>query len=384
MPTAASVPSESIDEVAGACAQDPDLSAATFTLKKCYFCGDNLHNRRIFPARNSNCNNCGKKGHYAKVCKSRASPGSTASMFTPTLCSVTASCPKSLEHASIKVLINGTELTALIDSGSSESFISEIMAKKLCLKLHPSTQKISMALTTLRTHILGHCFADISINQVAYSSVRLGILKDLCSDIILGHDFQKMHKRVTIEFGGTRPELVIPCKNPTVPISSAASIEEPLLFGNLLPGFKPIASKSRRFNKEDQEFIDQEITRLLSEGIIEPSITPWRAQVFFSKDPSNQRKKRLCIDFSQTINQYTELDAYPLPRIDEMVNNLAQCKVFSTFDLKSAYHQVPIKESDRKFTGFEANGRLYQFCRIPFGVTNGVAAFQRAMDNFVD
>ena len=52
-------------------------------------------------------------------------------------------------------------------------------------------------------------------------------------------------------------------------------------------------------------------------------------------------------------------------------------------DLKSAYHQVPIKESDRKFTGFEANGRLYQFCRIPFGVTNGVAAFQRAMDNFV-
>ena len=67
-----------------------------------------------------------------------------------------------------------------------------------------------------------------------------------------------------------------------------------------------------------------------------------------------------------------------------MINNLAQYKVFSTFDLKSAYHQVPIKESDRKFTGFEANGRLYQFCRIPFGVTNGVAAFQRAMDNFVD
>ena len=384
VPTAAAVPSASIDEVAGACAQDPDLSAATFTSKKCYFCGDNLHNRRICPARNSNCNNCGKKGHYAKVCKSRASPGSTASMFTPTLCSVTASCPKSLEHASIKVLINGTELTALVDSGSSESLISEIMAKKLCLKLHLSTQKISMALTTLRTHILGHCFADISIDQVAYSSVRLGILKDLCSDIILGHDFQKKHKRVTIEFGSTRPELVIPCKNPTAPLSSAASIEEPSLFGNLLPGFKPIASKSRRFSKENQEFIDQEFTKLLSEGIIEPSITPWRAQVVVSKDPSNQRKKRLCIDYSQTINQYTELDAYPLPRIDEMVNNLAQYKVFSTFDLKSAYHQVPIKESDRKFTGFEANGRLYQFCRIPFGVTNGVVAFQRAMDNFVD
>ncbi len=67
-----------------------------------------------------------------------------------------------------------------------------------------------------------------------------------------------------------------------------------------------------------------------------------------------------------------------------MINNLAQYKVFSTFDLKSAYHQVLIKESDRKFTGFEANRRLCQFCCILFGVTDGVAAFQRAMDNFVD
>ena len=68
-------PSALIDEVVGAFAQDSDLSAATFSSKKCYFCGNNLRNRRICPARNSNCNNCGKKGHYAKVCKSRASPG---------------------------------------------------------------------------------------------------------------------------------------------------------------------------------------------------------------------------------------------------------------------------------------------------------------------
>ena len=67
-----------------------------------------------------------------------------------------------------------------------------------------------------------------------------------------------------------------------------------------------------------------------------------------------------------------------------MVNNLAIYKVYSTFDLKSAYHQVPIKETDQKYTGFEANGRLYNFRRIPFGVTIGVAVFQRAMDRFVE
>ena len=103
-----------------------------------------------------------------------------------------------------------------------------------------------------------------------------------------------------------------------------------------------------------------------------------------TKDPLNRHKKRLCIDYSQTINQYTDLDAYPLPRINDMVNDLAAYKMYSTFDLKSAYHQVSIRESDRKYTGFEVNGRLYQFCGIPFSVTNGVAVFQRSMDKMVD
>ncbi|CAB4035173.1 Retrovirus-related Pol poly from transposon gypsy [Paramuricea clavata] len=86
IPTTAAVSSPPTDEVAGAHALDYDSLAATFTSKKCYFCGDNLHNRRSCPARNSNCNNCGKKGHYAKVCKSKAPSITTASMFTPTLC----------------------------------------------------------------------------------------------------------------------------------------------------------------------------------------------------------------------------------------------------------------------------------------------------------
>ena len=94
-------------------------------------------------------------------------------------------------------------------------------------------------------------------------------------------------------------------------------------------------------------------------------------------------KKRLCVDYSQAINQYTELDAYPLPRIDDMINNLAHYNVFSTFDLRNAYHQVPFLKDDRKYTGFEDNGRLYQFRRIPFGVTNGVAVFQRLVDNII-
>ena len=81
------------------------------------------------------------------------------------------------------------------------------------------------------------------------------------------------------------------------------------------------------------------------------------------------------IDYSLTLNKFTNLDAYPLPKIDEMANQIAQYIVFSTIDLKSAFHQVPLREEDKKFTAFEADGCLYQFRRMPFGVTNGVVSF---------
>ena len=121
---------------------------------------------------------------------------------------------------------------------------------------------------------------------------------------------------------------------------------------------------------------------LFKEGIIEPSNSPWRAQVVVTKDESH--KKSLAIDYSQTINRFTLLDAFPLPRINDLVNDIAQYRVFSTIDLWSAYHQVPLKEEDKQYTAFESRNNLYQFTRLPFGVTNGVTCFQREMMKFVE
>jgi len=142
-----------------------------------------------------------------------------------------------------------------------------------------------------------------------------------------------------------------------------------------------VATKSRRYSFGDRQFIRAEIKRLLSEKIIAPSTSPWRAQVVVVKSSD---KHRMVIDYSQTINRYTLLDAYPLPRISDMVNQVAQYRVFSTVDLKSAYHQLPIRPEDRNFTAFEADGRLYHFLRVPFGITNGVSVFQLEMDRMVD
>ena len=155
----------------------------------------------------------------------------------------------------------------------------------------------------------------------------------------------------------------------------------PYLVSYLSPNIKPIASKSRKYSKEDKAFIKEETDRLLREGIVEHSNLPWRGQIVVTKN--YRPKKRLVIDYFLTINKFTNLNAYSLPKIDEMTNEIAQYRVFSTINLKNAYHQVPLREEDKKFTAFEANGCLYQFRRMPFGVTNGVATFQRIMNNFI-
>ena len=93
-------------------------------------------------------------------------------------------------------------LTALIDSCSSDSFMSENIAKMLKLKIKPSTRNISMALSTMNTDILGYCEIDLKLNGHDYKNVRLSLLKDLCSDVILGHDFQKQHQHLKFNLGG--------------------------------------------------------------------------------------------------------------------------------------------------------------------------------------
>ena len=187
---------------------------------------------------------------------------------------------------------------------------------------------------TLKTDIIGCCTADITLNNCTYTKVELSVLKDLCSDVILGHDFQKRHKRVTIELHDPQSDLIV-SNSPSCALA-AASVDELSLFENVNPDLKPIATKSGRFSFSDKTFIAEEISRLMSENVIEHSTSPWRAQVVVVKSPSHPEKKRLCVDYSQIVNQYTDVDAYPFPRIEDMINNLVKYRVFSTFDLKNA------------------------------------------------
>ena len=124
---------------------------------KCFFCGYGRHPRQKCPALSALCKNCGKKGHFAKVCQSKQkSKDNCASTFIPLNLSFVAAAPYSLSNAVVPVEIGNVTVKALIDTGSSESYICPEIVSKLGLKQLKSTKEISMASTDHTVKTKGH------------------------------------------------------------------------------------------------------------------------------------------------------------------------------------------------------------------------------------
>ena len=348
--------------------------------KKCYFCGSAVHPRAVCPARDARCQACDKVGHFSKVClsshgRSRHTKGTSACLGTINVVAGAAAYTNCLSKAVIPVVINGLTFDALIDTGSSLSFLSSSTVRKCQIQVRKSTERVSMASAALTTIVNGFCNVDVELLGHKSRGFKMFVMNNLCADVLIGHDLLKQHSSLTISFGGTKPALHI-CS------VAVATISPVSLFANLSPDCKPIITKSRRHSPEDEQFIASEIQKLLEDRIIEKSNSPWRAQVFVVSNSS--RKRRMVIDYSQTINRFTFLDAYPIPRVEDVVNKVSKHSVYSTIDLRSAYHQIPILEREKAYTAFEACGKLYHFCRIPFGVTNGVPCFQKTIDSIIE
>ena len=120
----------------------------------------------------------------------------------------------------------------------------------------------------------------------------------------------------------------------------------------------------------------KEIETLLEYDMIEPSKSPWACGVVMAKKKGDQL--RFCCDF-RYLNSVTVKDAYPIPRIDESLSKLGDAKFFTTLDLGSAFWQVPLRKQDRDKTGFACELGLFQWKRMPFGLCNATATFQRLM-----
>ena len=141
-------------------------------------------------------------------------------------------------------------------------------------------------------------------------------------------------------------------------------------------GAVPHREGARRMTPHKSEACPAEIEMLLEYDIIEPSKSPWACGVVMAKKKGGQL--RLCCDF-RYLNAVTIKDAYPIPRIDESLSKLGDAKFFTTLDLGSAFWQVPLRKKDREKTGFACELGLCQWKRMPFGLCNATATFQRLM-----
>ena len=145
----------------------------------------------------------------------------------------------------------------------------------------------------------------------------------------------------------------------------------------LEPGTKPIRQAPYRQDQKGREIQQQEITKMLDAGFVEPATSEWASPVV--PVPKKDGSLRFCIDLCR-LNAKTVPDAYPLPRMDDCLDSLGDAAVFTTLDCNSGYWQVPIAPEDRDKTTFTTHLGTFRHLRMPFGLRNAPATFQRALD----
>ncbi|XP_074351383.1 uncharacterized protein LOC141690484 [Apium graveolens] len=146
---------------------------------------------------------------------------------------------------------------------------------------------------------------------------------------------------------------------------------------DLAPGTEPVSKAPYRMAPVEMKELAKQLQELLEKGVIRPSVSPWGAPVLFVKKKDGSM--RLCIDYRE-LNKLTIKNKYPLPRIDDLFDQLKGAKYFSKIDLRSGYHQLKIKPEDIPKTAFRTRYGHYEFLVMSFGLTNAPAAFMDLMN----
>ena len=144
----------------------------------------------------------------------------------------------------------------------------------------------------------------------------------------------------------------------------------------LHPSTSPIAMTPHRMAPVELQELRVQLQELQDKGFIRLINSPWGAPVLFTK--KKDKTLRLCIDYRQ-LNRVTIKNLYPLPRIDDLFDQLRGARVYSKIDLRSGYHQLRVRETDILKTAFRTRYGHFEFTVMPFGLTNAPAAFMDLM-----
>ncbi|GKA05416.1 reverse transcriptase domain-containing protein [Tanacetum coccineum] len=146
---------------------------------------------------------------------------------------------------------------------------------------------------------------------------------------------------------------------------------------DLIPGALPVVKSPYRLVPSGMQELSNQLKDLQKKGFIRPSHSPWGAPVLFVKKKDGAL--RMCIDYRE-LNKLTIKNRYPLPRIDDLFDQLQGACCFSKIDLRSGYHQLRVREEDIPKTAFRTRYGHFEFTVMPFGLTNAPAVFMDLMN----
>ncbi|XP_070068145.1 uncharacterized protein [Drosophila takahashii] len=312
------------------------------------------------------------------------------------------------QQLSAAVTIGGGTYKATIDTGATASFISEELADSLAAlgKITRTRRQVRLA-----DGRCGGINAQLEV-EIAFGNKRLTmsllILPGVVDSLVLGWNFLT---QVGTEIKCAGHEIKIPARTrhngwleeklsvavmqeTTEDNDTTEFLEKELADFNTMTGTsnmaehqitmkddKPIKQRYYPKNPKVQGEINAKVDELLQMGFIEHSKSQYSSPIVMVRKKTG--KWRLCVDFRQ-INAKSVKDAYPMPRINYILDQLKEARYISSLDLKDGYWQIPLEESSRQYTAFTVPGKgLFQWRVMPFGLHSASATFQRVLDQVI-
>nr|GFA11830.1 putative reverse transcriptase domain-containing protein [Tanacetum cinerariifolium] len=260
-------------------------------------------------------------------------------------------------------LLNNRYAYILFDTGVDKSFVSITFSTQI--NITPST--------------LDHCY-DIELANGRI--IGLNTILRGCTLNLLNHPFNinLMH----VELGSfdaiismdwlAKYQAAVVCAEKIIRIPWG---NETLIIHGDVPGAAPVTRAPYRLAPSEMKELAEQLKELSDKGFIRPSSSPWGAPVLFVKKKDGSF--RMCIDYRE-LNKLTVKNRYPLPRIDDLFDQLQGSSVYSKIDLRSGYHQLRVREEDIPKTAFKTRYGHYEFQVMPFGLTNAPAVFMDLMN----